>query len=142
MPFPLRSVVRRWRGLLAMMIGVGIALSIVMTLLAIGRASLELYVGDYRQSGADLYVHQEGGTLVPILPGDTPGTIRNARQVLSQIRSLPGVTAAVGVMNWSLERERPGRRQRDMPRELIATMGVDGDPADIPGMLVLNERRA
>ena len=141
LPFPLRSVVRRWRGLLAMMVGVGIALSIVMTLLAIGRASLELYVGDFRQSGADLYVHQEGGTLVPILPGDAPGTLRNARQVLSQIRGLPGVTAAVGVMNWSLERERPGPRRREISRELIATLGVDGDPAEIPGMLVLKEGR-
>ena len=51
LPFPLRAVLRRWRGMLGMMLGVGLALGLAMTLMATSRASVELLVGDYRVSG-------------------------------------------------------------------------------------------
>src|SRR5262245_356041 len=113
LPYPLRNLVRRWRGMLGMMLGVGIALGIVMTLAGIGRAILEVYNPDYRLSGADLYVITQGGRLIPYLASDRPGNVKNARHVLAQVRGLPGLHAAVGVMSWSLEREPPGPRQRE-----------------------------
>ena len=51
-----------------MMVGVGLSLGIVMTLLAISQAGVGLYTGEYLLSGADLYVVTHGGTLIPILP--------------------------------------------------------------------------
>jgi ABC-type lipoprotein release transport system permease subunit len=141
LPYPLRNTLRRWRGVLGMVLGVGIALGIGMTLLGVSQASIELFSGDYRRSGADVYVVTNGGKPIPLLPGETPGTIEHARAVLTQIRALTGVNEAVGVMRWSLERERPGPRRSDEPTELIATMGVDGNPSLIPGMLLLREGR-
>lgn len=141
LPYPVRTVLRRRRGLFGMMLGVGIALAVVMTFQAMSRANVEIYTADYVRSGADLYVITQGGTLTPVLPGDSPGTIKHARNALSRLRGLPGVNAAVGVMTWSLERERPGPRRRDEPTELISTLGVDGDPALVPGMLLLREGR-
>lgn len=141
LPYPIRNVLRRWRGLLGMMLGVGIALGIGMTMLAISSAAIELYTADFRTSGADLYVIQQGGTLIPVLPGETPGAIKHARHTLSQVRALPAVDAAVGVMTWAMERERPGPRRRDEPTELVTTMGVDGDPTLIPALLDLKEGR-
>jgi putative ABC transport system permease protein len=124
-----------------MMVGVGIALAVVMTFQAMSRANLEIYTADYLHSGVDLYVVTQGGTLIPVLPSDTPGTIKHARNVLAQVRGLPGVNAALGVMSWSLERERPGPRRRDEPTELLATLGVDGDPTLIPDVLLLKQGR-
>lgn len=141
LPYPLRTLLHRWRGMLGMMIGVGIALSLAMTMFAVSKASIELYTADYLRSGADLYAITEGGTFIPLLPGDTPGTIKQARRVLGQIRGLPDVQAAVGVMSWSMERGRVGPRRGDQPAELILTMGVDGDPAAIPDLLLLEEGR-
>src|SRR5262249_34042850 len=130
---------RRWRGMLGMMLGVGISLGIVMTILAISKASIEIYTGDFLKSGADLYVVTQGGTLIPLLPSDTPGTIKHARNTLAQAGALPTAGGAAGVRTWSMERQREGPKRRDEPTELIATMGVDGEPAQIPGMLVLQE---
>ncbi len=141
LPFPVRSMLHRWRGLVGMMLGVGIALGMVNTLLGIGAASVEIYTGDYTRSTADLYIVQRGGTLIPILPSDTPGTIKGARAALAAIRGMPGVNEAVGVMTWSLEHERPGPRRRDEPTELFSVMGVDGDPERIAGMLHLRRGR-
>lgn len=141
LPYPLRNLVRRWRGMLGMMLGVGIALGIVMTLAGIGRAILEVYTLDYRLSGADLYVITQGGKLIPYLASDRPGNVKNARHVLAQVRGLPGVHAAVGVMSWSLEREPPGPRHREEVTELVAAMGVDGDPTLVPNMLLLSQGR-
>ena len=141
LPFPVRNMLRRWRGMLGMMVGVGISLGIVMTILAISQASLDLYTLDYRRSGADLYVITQGGTLVPILPGEGPGTLKTARHTLAQVRGMPGVRTAVGAMNWSLARERPGPKRRDEPVELVAVLGIDGDPAEIPGVLLLDSGR-
>lgn len=52
---------------------------------------------------ADLYVTTEGGKPIPILAGETPGIIEDARHVMAQIRGLPGVTAVLGQMTWTLE---------------------------------------
>jgi ABC-type lipoprotein release transport system permease subunit len=142
LPFPLRAVVRRWRGLIGMVLGVGLALGLAMTLMATSRASVDFLAGDYRRSAADLYVHREGGTLLPILPGESPGKIEHARNVLTQIRSLPGVQAAIGTMTWPVERERADRkRRRDEPTELVSVVGVDGDPNAISGTVVLRSGR-
>ena len=86
----------------------GIALGMGMTMLAVSQASVDLFTGDFRASSAALYVTTEGGKPVPILAGETPGTIDDARHVLAQLRGLPGVTDILAVMTWTLERERPG----------------------------------
>ena len=124
-----------------MMVGVGIALSVAMTMLAVSQGSLDYYTLDYQRSGANLYVATEGGTIIPVLPSDRPGTIERARGTLAQVRSWPEVTAAVGVMNWSMEREPEGRRRADAPAELVAVVGVDGDPTQIANMAVVTEGR-
>lgn len=141
LPYPVRNVLRRWRGLLGMILGVGIALSIGMTLLAVIQAELLLYSGDYRTSGANLYVVTKGGSLIAILPGDTPGTIKQASHTLAEIRAQPYVRTAFGVINGTMERQREGPKVRDAPAELLAVMGVDGDPTAIPNVLALKEGR-
>ena len=90
LPYPLRTLLRRWRGMLGMVLGVGIALGIGMAMLGVNRAILDLVTRDFRASGADLRVIAQGGTLIPVLPGDSPGTIKHAGSVLTQIRGLPG----------------------------------------------------
>ena len=60
---------------------------------------------------------------------------------MAQLRGLPGVTAVLGQMTWTLERERPGPRVHDAPKELLTVMGVEGDPNDIPGALRLDQGR-
>jgi ABC-type lipoprotein release transport system permease subunit len=141
LPFPARTVLRRWREMIGMIFGVGIALGIGMTMLGVNAASVELFTRDYRLSGADLHVIAQGGKLVPLLAGDSPGTVKHASNVLAQIRGLPGVTQVVGVITWELERERPGPKRTDLPAELIAVMGVDGEPDKIPGTAVLDAGR-
>lgn len=141
LPYPLRTVLRRWRGMLGMIAGVGLALGIGMVLLGVSRATMDLFTRDYRNSAADLRVIVEGGTLIPLLPGDSMGTITHATGTLTQIRGLPGTTEALGVLSWELERERPGPKRRDDVAELIAVMGIDGDPTRIPGMVALQEGR-
>ena len=141
LPYPLRNTLGRWHGLLGMIVGVGIALGLGMTMLAVSKASMDLFTADYKLSGADLYVVTEGGTLIALLPGDTPGTIKHARHVLSQVRGIGDVNEALGIMTWSLEREQQGRKNSDAPDELIMTVGVDGDPTRIPNVLLLNQGR-
>ncbi len=141
LPYPVRNLLRRWRGLIGMMVGMGISLGIVMTIQAMSRANMDLYTADFLKSGADLYVVTEGGTLIPLLPSDTPGSIKNGRHVLAQVRGLPGVNAALGLMTWTMTRERPGPRRRNEPTELITTTGVDGDALQIANALVMKEGR-
>src|SRR5690242_1713456 len=95
LPYPVRTVLRRWPGMIGMMLGVGIALGVGLTMLGVNKAALDLFTRDYRISGADLRVITSGGMLVPVLPSDSPGTIKHATSVLSQIRGLPGVSEAV-----------------------------------------------
>lgn len=141
LPYPVRNVWRRRRGLLGMILGVGISLGLGMTMLAVSKASIDLFTADYRTSAVNLYVVTEGGKPIPFLPGETTGTIRDARHTLAQIRGLPGVAAALGQVTWSLERETPGPKIRDAPKELFTVMGVDGDPNDVAGALRLDEGR-
>ncbi|MGE3268767.1 MAG: ABC transporter permease [Chloroflexota bacterium] len=141
LPYPVRTVLRRWREMIGMILGVGIALGIGMMMLGINAATLDIYTRDYRLSGADLRVILQGGTLIPLLPGDSPGTIKHASNILAQVRSAPGVTEAVGIITWELERERPGPKRTDAPAELISVMGVDGEPDKIAGTMVLDAGR-
>jgi putative ABC transport system permease protein len=141
LPYPVRNVFTRWRGTLGMMVGVGIALSVAMTMLAVSQASVDLYTLDFQRSGANLYVVTKGGTLIPVLPSDTPGTIKQARGTLAQIRRWPGVTAATGAMSWSLERDPEGPRRSDAPTELYLSVGVDGDPTQITNAAVIEQGR-
>jgi putative ABC transport system permease protein len=141
LPYPVRNVLRRWRGTLGMMLGVGMALSVAMTMLAVSQGSLDYYTLDYKRSGATLYVVTAGGAVIPVLPSDQPGTIDRARGTLAQVRGWPEVTAAVGELSGSLEREPEGPRRPDQPKELVAVVGIDGDPTQITNMAVLSEGR-
>ena len=141
LPFPVRTVQRRWREAIGMMIGVGIALGIGMTMLGVNAATIEIFTREYRLSGADLRVIAQGGTLIPLLPGDSPGTIKHASNVLTQIRGMPGVTHAVGIISWQLERERPGPKRTDVPAELMSVMGIDGEPDKIDQTVVMDAGR-
>jgi putative ABC transport system permease protein len=105
------------------------------------KAEVDVYTADFLQSGADLYAVQEGGTLITALPGDTPGTIKHGRHLLAQVRGTAGVDAALGLMTWTMQRERPGLRYRNEPTELVGAVGVDGDALLIPGALVIKEGR-
>ncbi len=140
--FPMRTALRRWRRLVGMILGVGISLGLAMTMMAMIRASVELLVGDFHNSAANIYVHTEGGTMIPMLPGDGPGEIDHARNTLSRIRGLPGVQAAFGAITWPVEREYAERvRRSDEPTELIAAVGVDGEPTAIRDAVLMREGR-
>src|SRR5438132_7087475 len=82
-PLIVRVALRRWRGMLGMVLGVGGALGMVMMLLFMARASAWIYIQDYVESGTDLYIVRNGGVLVGRLPGETPGTLRDARHRLA-----------------------------------------------------------
>jgi putative ABC transport system permease protein len=131
----------RWRGMIGMVIGVGIALAIGMTLLGTAKAGIDNYTIDFRRSGANLYVVARGGTLVPSLPSDSPGTMKNARHLLAKIRQLPDVNAALGMASAPLTRDLLGPRRAGEPVHLLVGMGVDGDPASIADALSLSEGR-
>src|SRR6185437_12564315 len=135
LPYPLRNAVGRWRTLLSMILGVGIALSIGMTILAVISAEMDLLTGDYERSGIGVYVSTQGGKIVARLAGDTPGTIQNGSVVLAQVRSWPEVQTAIGALTWTMDRQPPGPRRRGQPTELVSVIGVDGDPQNVPNML-------
>jgi hypothetical protein len=48
LPYPARNMLRHWRGVLGMMVGVGTALGIAMAMLAINNATNELFTADFR----------------------------------------------------------------------------------------------
>jgi ABC-type antimicrobial peptide transport system permease subunit len=141
LPYPLRNAVSRWRTLLSMIVGVGIALSIGMTILAVISAEMDLLTGDYERSGVGVYVSTQGGKIVARLAGDTPGTIQNAGTVLAQVRSWPEVHAAIGAITRTMAREQEGPRRRGQLTELVSVIGVDGDPQNVPNMLELDSGR-
>jgi ABC-type antimicrobial peptide transport system permease subunit len=99
-----------------------------------------MYVGDYQTSGADLYVLQRGGTLVPLMPGEGLGSLDEARHRLAQARAVPGVRAAIGVATRGLRRT-PEVAARRPPVERLVAVGVDGDPRGIPDALDLKAGR-
>src|SRR5262245_44855186 len=139
-PLVIRSALRRWRGMVGMVFAVGGALGLVMMLLFLAQGSTWLYIQDYVESGVDLYTVRHGGVMIPILPGDSPGTLKNARQVLAQTRAMPEVRAALGVMIWQLERTHDGPRL-GQPSEMINVAGVDGDAERIPDALQMRQGR-
>ncbi|MGE3268766.1 MAG: ABC transporter permease [Chloroflexota bacterium] len=142
LPFPLRAVLRRWRGMIGMVLGVGVALGLGMTIMATSQASINLLTGDYTNSGADLYVYTEGGNLLPLLPGESPGKLQHARGTLSRIQNMPNVRAAFATFTWPLERERADRRRRSgEPTELFTVVGVDGDPTQVSQAVVIQAGR-
>jgi lipoprotein-releasing system permease protein len=141
LPYPLRNALGRWRTLLSMILGVGLALSIGMTILAVISAEMDLLTGDYARSGIGLFVATEGGKIVAELAGDTPGQIQNARGVLAQIRSWPEVRNAIGAQTWTMTRQNDGPRRAGQPAEIVSIIGVTGDPTVVPGMLELDTGR-
>jgi ABC-type antimicrobial peptide transport system permease subunit len=141
LPYPVRNVVRRWRTMVSMMVGVGVALSIGMTILAIISAEMNVLTGDYARSGVGVYVVTRGGKLVAELAGETPGIIQNARATLAEVRAWPEVQHAIGAFTWTMVREPEGPRRRGAPTELVSVIGVDGDPAAMPGLLALEAGR-
>ena len=126
-PFPVRNAVRRWRGMLGMVIGVGFALGLVLTMMGLIGTSMGQVLGDFGQSGANMYVAVNGGRLVVLKGSDTPGTIDHATAVLSKIRSLPGVRAAVGQLSWSMKQESEGPQARNQPTQFVPAMAVGGN---------------
>src|SRR5262249_23669246 len=60
---------------------------------------------------------------------------------LSAVRGLPGVGAAVGALSASLRQEAEGPGARYQPARFVPVIGVDGDPGEIPGLLLLDEGR-
>jgi hypothetical protein len=116
MPLVARSALRRWRTLGGTVVGVGAALGVLLLLVALSAGSFRMMVEDYQISDADLYVVQHGGVLLPILPGDDPGTLRGASQMLAQTRALPGVRAVLGVATRQVERTREGPGATGRPR--------------------------
>lgn len=141
LPYPVRNALGRWRTLLSMILGVGIALSIGMTLLAVISAEMDIFTGDYTRSGIGLYVATQGGQIVARLPGDTPGTIQNARTTIAQIRTWPEVRTAIGALTWTMTREGEGPRRRGQPTEVVSVIGVNGDPTLVPGMIAMESGR-
>ena len=148
LPYPVRTVLRRWRGLVGMVIGVGIALGIGMLFLGVSKSKVDLYSANFVQVAADLYIVQRGGTLVPILPSDTTGAIAKATGMIAQVRAIKGVRAAIGVALAGLTQEAErsaasasGASRADEPTALVTVMGVDGDPTAIDGLLVLKQGR-
>jgi lipoprotein-releasing system permease protein len=141
LPYPLRNALGRWRTLVSMVLGVGIALSIGMTLLAVISAEMDIITGDYTRSGVGLYVATQGGKIVAILPGDRPGSIQNARATIARIRSWPEVQSAIGALTWTMTREEDGPRRRGEPAEVLSIIGINGDPSVVPGLLVLDAGR-
>ncbi len=127
--------------MLGMVIGVGLALGMVMTMMGMIGTSMGMILGDFGESGANLYVAVNGGKLVVLKGADNPGTIDQATAGLSKIRSLPGIQAAVGVLNWSLKQEREGPQERDLPTQSVPAMAVDGNPTEITNHVVMREGR-
>ncbi len=140
-PFPVRAAVRRRRGMLGMVIGVGLALGMVMTMMGILGTAMDSLVGDFGRSGANVFVAVNGGKLVVLKGGDNPGTIDRASAILSKIRGMPGVQGAVGVLSWPLKQEQEGPQARYLPAEFVPAMAVDGDPTQISDLVVLKEGR-
>jgi ABC-type antimicrobial peptide transport system permease subunit len=141
LPYPVRNAFGRWRSLVSMIVGVGIALSIGMTLLAVISAEMDILTGDYSRSGIGLYVSTQGGKIVATLPGDSPGTIQNSRTAIARIRGWPEVQSAVGALTSTMTREDEGPHRQGQPSDVVSAVGINGDPTQVPGMLALESGR-
>jgi ABC-type antimicrobial peptide transport system permease subunit len=135
-------VVRRWRSLLGMIIGVGLALGFDLTIIGLTGESIAQLVGDFNKSGANLYIAANGGDLIPLdVNSSNPGTVNQASAVLTRVRSIPGVQAAVGQLSWSLQEEQEGPRSLRTPTKFVPAVGIDGDPNDISNYVLMREGR-
>jgi ABC-type lipoprotein release transport system permease subunit len=141
LPYPARMMLRRWRGMIGMMLAVGIALSLTMTILAVSKGTETLMTEDYLRSGVDLYLYTKGSKPITVLAGESPGVIRQARYHLARVRGMPEVAAAVGLMLLELERDTGEARRRGAAPSVIMAVGVAGDPTAIPGLVVLKAGR-
>jgi putative ABC transport system permease protein len=126
--------------MLGMVGAVGVALAMVMTIMGMVQGSLWLYTGNFIVSGVDLYVVRRGGTLIPVLPGEGPGTLADARHRLAQARAMPEVRQAIGVAAWPLRRSREGPT-RGLLVERFLAFGVDGDPLAVADALDMRAGR-
>lgn len=54
LPYPVRDALGRWRSILGMVAGVGLALGIGMVMLGVSAASVDAFTADSRRSGSDL----------------------------------------------------------------------------------------
>lgn len=140
-PFPVRAAIRRRRGMVGMIIGVGLALGMVLTMMGILGTAMDALMGDFAQSKANVYVVVNGARLVQMKAGDSPGTIDQASATLSKIRGMPGVHEAVGMLSWPMSQEKEGPQARYLPSEFVPAMAVDGDPTRIPDFVVMKEGR-
>ncbi|HZT05894.1 MAG TPA: ABC transporter permease [Chloroflexota bacterium] len=141
LPFPVRSAVRRWRGMVGMVVGVGAALGLVMALMGMIGSGMQQIIGDFDQSGANLYITANGAQIIPMQHGTSPGTIDQAGAILSKVRTIPGVRGAVGVLSWTLQRQREGKAWRNFPTEMIPTFAVDGEATEIENFVVMRKGR-
>ncbi len=127
--------------MLGMVIGVGLSLGMVMTMMGIIGTTMDSYLGDFGESGANVYIAVNGGKLMVLEGGSSPGTIDQASSILSKVHGMPGVQGAVGVFSWSLKREQGGRQARYLPAEFLPAMAVDGDPTQISNLAVMKKGR-
>jgi ABC-type antimicrobial peptide transport system permease subunit len=123
------------------MLGVGIALSIGMTILAIISAEMDILMGDYERSGVGVFVATHGGTIVGEGPGDQLGSIQRAAAVMAAVRSWPEVQNAIGAQTWTMQRATDGPRTRGQQTELISVISINGDPTGVPNMVALDAGR-
>ncbi|MCS7002234.1 MAG: ABC transporter permease [Dehalococcoidia bacterium] len=141
LPMGARAILRRWRRVISTTLGVGIALAIVVAMLSLSAGSEDLFTSQYTGTTVTLYALQQGGVILPLLPGDSMGDIGNASVLLSQIRSGPETREAIGVRLTSLQRERARRPTGEQDTENWSTVAVAGDPTRIPGMTQLKAGR-
>jgi putative ABC transport system permease protein len=127
--------------MVGMVVGVGVAFGVVMALMGMVGTAMVQVLGDFQDSGANVYVAATGAELIPLEHASAFGTIDRAGALLSKLRSVPGVRGAVGVLSWSLQREREGREGRNRPTELIPTLAVDGDATEISNLVVMESGR-
>ncbi len=141
LPFPVRGVARRWRGMVGMVVGVGVALGLVLTMMGLLGAAMGQLVGDFRQSGIGVFIAANGGKLIPLERGDNPGTVENGSALLTRVRGIPGVQAAIGELSWSLRQEETGPLARYRPAQLLPGIAVDGDATEIANLVVMRRGR-
>jgi len=78
--------------------------------------------------------------VVPLLPGDGPGTMREARHILSTLREMPQVRRAVAVRSGSALRSPEGPHT-ETRAERYSLVGFEGEPEAIPGAIALRGGR-
>jgi putative ABC transport system permease protein len=141
LPLALRSLLRRWQKVVGATAGLSLALAVVVAFLELSAGGTYVFTSDYTETAIDLYVLMRGGVLAPILPGERFGEIEDGRLFLSRVRAFPEVQGVVGFLLTAVnrERERPPNGRPD--GEPWTAVGVFGDPARVPGSLMLRAGR-